>query len=54
MSYNFLFQNVDVGMKNVWYSGCVMIEGADAEHLKEGEIVTFVNWGNLVVQKIKR
>ena len=30
------------------------IERADAETLKEGENVTFINWGNLVVKKINR
>ena len=30
------------------------IERADAETLKEGENVTFINWGNLIVKKINR
>ena len=41
-------------MKDVWYGPLVHIERADAETLKEGENVTFINWGNLVVKKINR
>ena len=41
-------------MKDVWYSDCVYMEGADAEHLKIGEMVTFINWGNLVIRAINR
>lgn len=47
-------QNEDVGMKDVWYSPLVYIEGADAELLKEGELTTFINWGNLEITKINK
>ncbi|CAN9506862.1 unnamed protein product [Ophioblennius macclurei] len=47
-------KNPEVGMKEVWYGPRVLIEGADAETLAEGEIVTFINWGNLIVTKINR
>ncbi|XP_061172906.1 bifunctional glutamate/proline--tRNA ligase-like [Saccostrea echinata] len=47
-------KNEDVGMKDVWYSPLVYIEGADAELLKEGEMVTFINWGNLEITKINK
>lgn len=47
-------QNAEVGEKTVYYSGKVYIEGADAETLKEGETVTFINWGNLVITGITR
>ena len=43
-----------MGTKEVWYSDLVHIEGDDAVHLREGEKVTFINWGNVVIQKIKR
>ena len=43
-----------MGEKTVYYSGKVYIEGADAEVLKEGEMVTFINWGNLIITSIKR
>ncbi|NXA35471.1 SYEP ligase, partial [Eudromia elegans] len=47
-------QNADVGLKPVWYSSRVLIEGADAETLAEGEVVTFINWGNLIITKLNR
>uniref|UniRef100_A0A9L0RM17 Bifunctional glutamate/proline--tRNA ligase n=1 Tax=Equus caballus TaxID=9796 RepID=A0A9L0RM17_HORSE len=47
-------KNPDVGLKPVWYSPKVFIEGADAETLSEGEMVTFINWGNINITKIHR
>ncbi|XP_023389920.1 bifunctional glutamate/proline--tRNA ligase [Pteropus vampyrus] len=47
-------KNPDVGLKPVWYSPRVFIEGADAETLSEGEMVTFINWGNISITKIHR
>ncbi|NXF95996.1 SYEP ligase, partial [Eubucco bourcierii] len=47
-------QNADVGLKPVWYGCRVLIEGADAETLTEGEVVTFINWGNVVITKLNR
>ncbi|KAA0711364.1 Bifunctional glutamate/proline--tRNA ligase [Triplophysa tibetana] len=47
-------KNPDVGMKQVWYGPKVLIEGADAETFTEGEMVTFINWGNLIITKINR
>ncbi|XP_043954745.1 bifunctional glutamate/proline--tRNA ligase isoform X2 [Gambusia affinis] len=47
-------KNEEVGVKEVWYGPRVLIEGADAETLKEGETVTFINWGNLVITKINK
>lgn len=38
----------------MWYGPSIFIDGADAELLKEGETVTFINWGNLVIQKINK
>ncbi|CAJ0931605.1 unnamed protein product, partial [Ranitomeya imitator] len=48
------FTNAEVGVKSVWYGPRVLIEGADAETLSEGEMVTFINWGNLIITKIHR
>uniref|UniRef100_A0A8C5TSX3 Bifunctional glutamate/proline--tRNA ligase n=1 Tax=Malurus cyaneus samueli TaxID=2593467 RepID=A0A8C5TSX3_9PASS len=45
-------KNADVGLKPVWYSSRVLIEGADAETLAEGEVVTFINWGNIIITKL--
>uniref|UniRef100_A0A3Q0RIJ0 Bifunctional glutamate/proline--tRNA ligase n=1 Tax=Amphilophus citrinellus TaxID=61819 RepID=A0A3Q0RIJ0_AMPCI len=47
-------KNTEVGMKEVWYGPRVLIEGADAETFTEGEVVTFINWGNLIITKIKK
>ncbi|XP_075719463.1 bifunctional glutamate/proline--tRNA ligase isoform X2 [Rhinoderma darwinii] len=47
-------KNAEVGMKSIWYGPRVLIEGADAETLSEGEMVTFINWGNLIITKIHR
>uniref|UniRef100_A0A673JZA0 proline--tRNA ligase n=1 Tax=Sinocyclocheilus rhinocerous TaxID=307959 RepID=A0A673JZA0_9TELE len=47
-------KNADVGMKPVWYGPKVFIEGADAETFTEGETVTFINWGNIIITKIHR
>ena len=41
-------------MKTVYYSQKVFIEGADADTLKEGDTVTFINWGNLVITGVQR
>ncbi|XP_053568750.1 bifunctional glutamate/proline--tRNA ligase [Bombina bombina] len=47
-------KNAEVGMKPVWYGSKVLIDGADAETLSEGETVTFINWGNIIITKINR
>ncbi|CAB1431648.1 unnamed protein product [Pleuronectes platessa] len=47
-------KNTEVGMKEVWYGPRVLIEGADAETFSEGEMVTFINWGNLIITKINK
>ncbi|XP_075222191.1 glutamyl-prolyl-tRNA synthetase [Lycorma delicatula] len=47
-------KNPDVGTKTVWTSPKVLIDYTDAEMLKEGENTTFINWGNLKINKINR
>ncbi|XP_054674876.1 bifunctional glutamate/proline--tRNA ligase isoform X6 [Grus americana] len=47
-------KNAEVGLKPVWYGSRVLIEGADAETLSEGEVVTFINWGNVIITKLNR
>uniref|UniRef100_A0A6J0UTT6 Bifunctional glutamate/proline--tRNA ligase isoform X7 n=1 Tax=Pogona vitticeps TaxID=103695 RepID=A0A6J0UTT6_9SAUR len=47
-------KNAEVGLKPVWYSPKVLIEGADAQTLAEGETVTFINWGNMIISKIHK
>lgn len=47
-------KNPDVGLKPVWYGPKVFIEGADADTLSEGEMVTFINWGNINITKVHK
>ncbi|KAM6981295.1 bifunctional glutamate/proline--tRNA ligase [Aplochiton taeniatus] len=47
-------KNTEVGMKDVWYGPKVLVEGADAETFTEGENVTFINWGNIIITKINK
>lgn len=47
-------KNAEVGTKQVWYGPRVLVEGADAETFSEGEMVTFINWGNLTITKINK
>lgn len=47
-------KNTEVGMKTVWLGPRVLIDQADAEVLKIGEVTTFINWGNLMINKINR
>lgn len=47
-------KNTDVGLKTVWLGPRILIDAADADLLKEGEYTTFINWGNLMINKINR
>ncbi|XP_026538330.1 bifunctional glutamate/proline--tRNA ligase isoform X2 [Notechis scutatus] len=47
-------KNAEVGLKPIWYSPKVLIDGADAETLTKGEMVTFINWGNIIITKIHK
>eukprot|EP00731_Ephydatia_muelleri_P022193 Em0014g784a len=47
-------KNPEVGEKKVWLGPKVFLEGADAELLQVGELVTLINWGNVVIKKINR
>ncbi|XP_074643212.1 bifunctional glutamate/proline--tRNA ligase-like [Tubulanus polymorphus] len=47
-------KNESVGQKDVWHSPELVIDAADAAVLSEGESVTFVNWGNLMIKSIKK
>ncbi|XP_067942560.1 bifunctional glutamate/proline--tRNA ligase-like [Watersipora subatra] len=46
-------RNEAAGEKTVYYSSKVYIEGADAAELKLGEMVTFINWGNITITGIE-
>ena len=43
-----------VGQKTVWRGPTVLVDGEDAETMKEGENVTFINWGNITVKKVNK
>uniref|UniRef100_A0A8C7K4Z5 Bifunctional glutamate/proline--tRNA ligase n=1 Tax=Oncorhynchus kisutch TaxID=8019 RepID=A0A8C7K4Z5_ONCKI len=45
-------KNTEVGMKEVWYGPRVLVEGADAETFTKGDMVTFINWGNIIITQI--
>jgi len=49
-----MLQNPDVGMKRVSYGPDILIDGADAETLKENDKVTFINWGNMIIKRINK
>lgn len=38
----------------MWKSGRVFVEEDDAILFKEGENVTFINWGNLKIEKVNK
>lgn len=52
--YSFYSKNADMGMKKVWVSSKVYIDGADADTLHDGEKVTLINWGNFLIKSINR
>lgn len=47
-------KNPEVGTKDVIFSGSVLIDQADAQELNENEEVTFMDWGNVIVEKIEK
>lgn len=47
-------KNPDVGQKTIWIGPRILIDYEDAEVIKEGENVTFINWGNLLIKKVHR
>ncbi|CAG9565341.1 unnamed protein product [Danaus chrysippus] len=47
-------KNPDVGNKKVWISKTLLIDQVDAKTLKEGENATFINYGNIMIDKIHK
>ena len=45
-------KNPEVGNKPVIYSNQVLIDEADAEGLVDGEEITFMDWGNVIISKV--
>uniref|UniRef100_A0A8R1HYX9 WHEP-TRS domain-containing protein n=1 Tax=Caenorhabditis japonica TaxID=281687 RepID=A0A8R1HYX9_CAEJA len=46
--------NADIGNKDIHKGKQLLLEQVDASLLKEGEIATFVNWGNIKIGKIEK
>lgn len=47
-------KNPDVGSKTVHVAGRLLIDQVDAKTLKEGENATFINYGNIMIDKIHK
>ncbi|PAV81276.1 hypothetical protein WR25_02110 [Diploscapter pachys] len=47
-------KNPDAGTKKIWRGKKLLIDQADATLFKEGDTVTFVNWGNIDIVKVDR
>ncbi|XP_026314818.1 bifunctional glutamate/proline--tRNA ligase isoform X2 [Hyposmocoma kahamanoa] len=47
-------KNPDVGTKTIWVSKRLLIDQVDAKTLKEGENATFINYGNVMIDKIHK
>lgn len=47
-------KNPEVGTKKVIFSNEVLVEQADAKTFAEGEEVTFMDWGNVIIKKIHK
>uniref|UniRef100_A0A0N4ZMS1 glutamate--tRNA ligase n=1 Tax=Parastrongyloides trichosuri TaxID=131310 RepID=A0A0N4ZMS1_PARTI len=45
-------KNSKIGKKSVFYGNKLFLEQEDAKTMKEGDIVTFINWGNMIVKNI--
>lgn len=48
-------KNSQLGLKNcVWAAPKILIDYSDAELLEAGRRATFINWGNLLINRIER
>lgn len=48
-------KNPQMGLKNcVWAASKILIDYTDAESLKPDQRATFINWGNLLINRIER
>ncbi|XP_037952886.1 bifunctional glutamate/proline--tRNA ligase-like isoform X2 [Teleopsis dalmanni] len=47
-------KNESLGKKSITLAPQIYIDQVDAEALKEGENTTFINWGNLLINKINK
>ncbi|EKE40981.1 hypothetical protein ENUP19_0121G0223 [Entamoeba nuttalli] len=46
-------KNESLGKKTVHFTKEVLLDGADAKEIANGEEVTFMDWGNIVIDKIE-
>ena len=46
-------KNPDVGVKPVWFGPRVWLESLDVASMKEGEEITLMKWGNVVITKVR-
>ncbi|KAK6198045.1 tRNA synthetases class I, catalytic domain-containing protein [Scheffersomyces amazonensis] len=47
-------KNAEVGLKSVIYANKVLIDQADAVAIEDGEEITFMDWGNVIVEKVHK
>ena len=47
-------KNPAIGEKDVYYSSKALIEQVDAAAIKDGEEVTFMDWGNVICEKVHK
>ncbi|SGZ58913.1 CIC11C00000000688 [Sungouiella intermedia] len=47
-------KNPDVGTKKVIFAKDVLVDQADAQTFAEGEEITFMDWGNVIIKKINK
>jgi glutamyl-tRNA synthetase len=47
-------KDASIGAKDVHYGPKVLLEQVDADLMNEGDIVTFVNWGNVKLTKVEK
>eukprot|EP01112_Ceratiomyxa_fruticulosa_P015787 TRINITY_DN4697_c0_g1_i1.p1 TRINITY_DN4697_c0_g1~~TRINITY_DN4697_c0_g1_i1.p1 ORF type:complete len:746 (-),score=182.79 TRINITY_DN4697_c0_g1_i1:94-2331(-) len=45
-------ENPSLGIKVLTYSNSLLVEGEDAKTLVEGEEITLIDWGNVIVKKL--
>ncbi|CAI4227562.1 unnamed protein product [Auanema sp. JU1783] len=46
-------KNPDIGTKKIWNSGKLWLEQVDAKAVKVGDVVTFINWGNMIITSVE-
>ncbi|CAH2355591.1 glutamate--tRNA ligase, cytoplasmic [[Candida] railenensis] len=47
-------KNLEVGLKKVVFAKTLLIDQNDAEGIEDGEEVTFMDWGNIIVTKVHK